>query len=116
MKIRLLRGQVVVREDMSARFSRYTDLGLIVPDTVIAEERKRRWHRGRVLQMGAPALDEFGHEVPFGFDVGDQVIWHWITHEPSWTRPYVDGELACWLPQECIDAVIDPNPEWASER
>ena len=110
MNIRLLRGQVVIREDRKADTRHYTQL--IVPDVSTAHDkdaiaRARKWHRGKVLAVGSPVLTRKGHEVPHGFGVGDDVLFHWEHYEAGFTRPWVDGELACWVPQMCVDAVVE---------
>jgi co-chaperonin GroES (HSP10) len=112
MNIRLLRGQVVVREDLDADTSHFTHI--VVPGVndderhdPDARQRARKWHRGVVLAKGAPMLTPKGVEVPHGFEVGDVVIFHWIHREKSWTREWVDGKLAAWLPQAAIDAVVE---------
>ena len=98
MKVRLLRGQVVVRET-SAKQS-----------VIWSPEGKRkdvRTHRGVVLGMGAPALNGTV-EVEPGFKVGDVVQYHFMHHEEAHTREWPeDGTKACWIPQNCIDAVIE---------
>lgn len=106
MNIRLLRGQVVVREDLGADTAHLSQI--IIPELGTAEERQRarKWHRGVVLAKGAPMLTTKGVEVPHGFEVGDIVVFHWIHRERSWTREWVDGKFAAWIPQAAIDAVI----------
>lgn len=117
MRVRLLRGQVVIREDLRADTRHFRHI--IVPGVSNAErhdpdarQRARTWHRGNVLAMGAPMLTSKGVEVPHGFAVGDDVIFHWQHREKSWTRPWVDGELACWIPQAFVDAVIRCGDVW----
>lgn len=107
MKVRLLRGQVVVREDKDAEFRH---LCILVPGPSTKHDkdavpRSRAWHKGTVLAMGEPMRTEKGVEVEPGFDVGDTVFFHFDHHEKSWTRPWVDGEEAVWVPQWCVDAV-----------
>lgn len=98
MKVRLLRGQVVVRE------IKRTSSIIITPD---ANPRSIKTHRGIVLQMGPPALFDNRHEVPFFFNVGDEVIFHFDEHEDKRTRKWVDGEPAVWLKQMEVDAVVE---------
>ncbi len=110
MTLRLLRGQLVVREQLNADTAHYRHI--VVPDVSTEHDAKavaraRKWHRGTVLQIGAPALTKDGAEVEPEYKVGDTVIFHWIHHEESWTRPWTDGELACWLPQAAVDAVLE---------
>lgn len=112
MSIRLLRGIVVVREDYKSDTAHYTHI--IVPDVSTEHDRKavaraRKWHRGKVLAMGAPAMTSKGAEVPHGFAVGDEVLFHWVNYEEGFTRPWEDGELACWIPQNAVDAVLEPE-------
>jgi co-chaperonin GroES (HSP10) len=101
---------VVVREDYKADTAHYTHL--IVPDVSTQHDRDavaraRKWHRGTVLAKGAPALTAKGVEVPHGFEVGDTVLFHWNHYEKGFTRPWSDGEPACWVPQVCVDAVVE---------
>jgi hypothetical protein len=100
MKIRLMRGQCVVRE---------IDRG---SDTIWTPEEKNqrsvRTHSGRVLGLGAPALTKRGAEVPWGFDVGALVQFHYVHHREAHTRDWPeDGKLAVWIPQVALDAVWD---------
>ena len=104
-RVRLLRGQVVVRE-LRPRQIGY----VVVPDCFYdAEAQKATAHRGEVLAMGAPALTLTGAEVEPGFSVGDIVYFHWIHNEKAWTREWTDGKPACWVPQEAVDAVEEPE-------
>lgn len=110
MKIRLLRGQVVVREDLDADFEQYKHVirpGIAYSDLPDELARKRTWHRGVVLAKGTPAKNKWGNEIAQGFEVGDIVLFHWEHHEKSFTRPWTDGKNACWLTQWCIDAVVE---------
>lgn len=101
---------VVVRENYKADTAQYTHI--IVPDVSTEHDkdavaRNRKWHRGVVLAKGAPAMTTKGVEVAHGFEVGDTVLFHWINYEKGFTRPWEDGELACWVPQVAIDAVVE---------
>lgn len=98
MRIRLLRGQCVVRE-----LPPVSSL-LVLP---AANPRDVKTHRGEVLAMGEPAQVN-GHDVPWGFKVGDVVQYHWEKLERAWTRPWLDGEPACWMRQDEIDGVVEP--------
>lgn len=103
MKIRLLPGQVVVRELLD----RGTIIVPVTSEKLIRSEA--RSHRGVVLAMGSPAKTPSGIEIPKGFSVGDIVYFHWIHNESKFTRPWPPDALdACWIPQEAIDAVEDP--------
>lgn len=105
--VRLFPGMVVVRENIRGHYGRSS---IIVPDTVMADERSRRWHRGKVIAMGPPArLDGgTGPEVPQGFRAGDEILFHFEKHEKARTRPWPpDGEPAVWLMQQEIDAVLE---------
>jgi hypothetical protein len=105
--IRLMRGQVVVRE----LFERYA---VWMPDD---GPRKMKTHRGVVLAMGEPARNPRvfdgekwvgGVEVEYGFEVGAIVQYHFTHHQEAWTMPWpLDGKPATWLPQINIDAVIE---------
>jgi co-chaperonin GroES (HSP10) len=100
MRVRPLRGQVVVRELPRERSST-----LWTPDPTA---RQIHTHRGKVLGLGPPRL-KGDVEVPHGFDVGDVVQYHFTVHEEASTRPWpVDGEPATWIPVDNIDAVLEP--------
>lgn len=108
MPFRCLQGRVIIREDYKAEHAHKL---IIVPDISDANDkhaqaRKREFHRGVVLAMGPPATTRKGHEVPPGFGVGDSVIFHWNHLEASWTFEWLDGERACCVPQQCVDAVV----------
>lgn len=98
-RIRPMRGQVVVRE-----------LGADVRSAVLwtpePGQRDIKTHRGIVLALGPPGLLH-GHEVPFGFAVGDVVGYHWEHNEDAFTLRWSDGLAACWLPQRCVDWVCE---------
>lgn len=102
-----MRGQVVVREDVKAHYS----TSIIVPDTVMANERSRKTHRGVVIAVGRPArvhANRPSAEVPHGFAPGDEVVYHYTHNEKAHTRKWPpDGEDATWVPQGNIDAVIE---------
>jgi co-chaperonin GroES (HSP10) len=109
MRVRLLRGQVVVREDTSVHERRGT---IIVPnvsniDNRNAVGRTRKWHIGEVLGLGPPALAH-GHEVAHGFKVGDRVLFNWTHNEKGFTHEWPeDGKPACWIPQVNVSAVLE---------
>ena len=100
MSVRLLRGQVVIREE------RHVSAHVWAPTP--ENPRDVKTHRGRVLAMGPPAVTRKGHEVPHGFKVGDIVQFHFNHRERDFTRPWTDGEDAVWVPQECVDGVWEP--------
>ncbi len=102
--IRLLRGQTVIRENHHADVAHFKHI--IVPETYRDNARGRAWHLGEVLAMGPPMQTPRGVEVAPGYSVGDTVIFHWGHHEKSFTREWIDGELAVWVPQSAIDAVV----------
>ena len=113
MHVRLMRGQVVVRE-LPQEHSKV----LWTPED---GPRKVRTHKGRVLEMGPPmlrcvvnktggcTLDGCTHdvEVPHHFKKGDVVVYHFTHHQDAHTRNWVDDEPASWVPQYNIDAVIE---------
>lgn len=102
MRIRLLPGQVVVRE---IHPEPSTELWTPGPG-----RRDVKTHTGRVLALGPPArLNGSGPEVPHGFGVGSLVQYHFTSHQDAATRPWPpDGEDATWLPQQNIDLVYEP--------
>jgi hypothetical protein len=96
MSVRLMRGQVVVRElkQESALWS---------PDE---DERKKRTHVGEVIAMGPPALIYDKYPVEPGFVVGDLVQYHLAHHLGAHTRVWPgDGLPALWIPQNSVDGV-----------
>ncbi len=100
--IRLLRGQVVVRQ-----LTEHTGR-VIIPDYSRREyHRDAVSHRGVVLAMGAPAQMPNGVEVAPGFQVGDVVQFHWSHNEENFTHEWEDGRMACWIAQDCVDAVLE---------
>lgn len=108
--MKVLRGRVIIREDYGADYEQYSHIIVPTPSTKDDKDavaRARTWHRGKVLALGAPALTKKGVEVPHGFEVGDTVLFHWEHYEKGFTRPWTDGELACWVSQQCVDAVVE---------
>jgi hypothetical protein len=100
-RLRLMRGQVVVRELDAATDALWT------PEP---SARQVKTHRGVVLGMGPPArLTEHpdSPEVPHGFGVGAVVQYHFgaMGTQAARTRAWLDGEPATWLTQAEIDAV-----------
>ena len=88
MRVRVMRGQVVVRELGSS--------GAIW--TPAPAERTVKTHRGVVVAVG-PDVDAL-------VEVGSVVQYHFEHHKSGWTRPWpVDGIDATWLPARCVDAV-----------
>ncbi len=104
MGVRLLRGQVVVREEA------------LRPSVIWSPDEKQRQvktHRGRVLGVGPPAVEK-GVEQPHGFSVGDLVQFHYVHNLDAHTRIWPDdGETAFWIPQGCVDAVLIEDDEAA---
>jgi hypothetical protein len=102
--VKVMRGQVVVREITEAH-------SLWMPDEA---PRQVKTHRGVVLALGEPARTPVtwdgkgGHEVPFGFAVGDVVQYHFEHHQEAWTMTWpADGKPATWLAQHNVDAVLE---------
>jgi hypothetical protein len=97
--LRPLRGRVRIQPDDPPR-----KIGLIhVPYTVVHQDPMNRKlaRTGIVLAMGDPALDKRGREVPFGFEIGDRVI-------------YIFGQLSsdgvdAWCAQSEVLGVIEPD-------
>ncbi len=109
-EIRVMRGQVVIREDLDAahrQFSHIVTLRSRDGDDAKAEQRARTSHRGVVLAMGPPARTKKDVEVDPGFKVGDEVYFVWSHLEKAWTRPWPDDGLdAAWVPQQNVLAVV----------
>jgi hypothetical protein len=105
VRIRLFRGQCVVREIVDGQSST-----LWTPD-VRTKDRDVKTHRGVVLGLGPPAFLDAGAAsspvVPWDCSVGDVVQYHYVHNHEAHTRPWTDGELATWVPQMCVDGVIE---------
>jgi co-chaperonin GroES (HSP10) len=106
----VLRGRVVIREDLNADHRHVQHI--IVPsastrDNPNAVAEARTWHRGRVLALGPPMLTKRGAEVAYGFSVGDEVFFHFEHYERNATQRWEDGEMAVWVPQSCVDGVVE---------
>lgn len=92
------RGQAVIRE-IKQKYSIFT------PDS---NPRSVKTHKGEVVALGPPALIYGRIEVPWGFDVGAVVQYHFIHNEAAHTRVWPPtGVTATWVPQSCIDFVWD---------
>lgn len=102
MKIRLMPGQVVIREEPPE-----PSAALWTPEP---GSRDVRTHTGRVLALGPPArVNGHGAEVPHGFEVGDLVQYHFTSNREGATRIWpLDGQPATWIPQQNVDCVYDP--------
>lgn len=105
-RVRLMRGQVVVRE-LNAKPSS----ALWTPEQ---GPRQVKTHCGIVLGLGPPArLTESptSPEVPHGFEVGDVVQFHFgaMGTQVARTRVWTDGKPATWLTQAEVDAVWEAS-------
>jgi co-chaperonin GroES (HSP10) len=97
MKVRLMRGQVVVREVAPQPGALWT------PDPA---PRAVRTHTGKVVAVGPPALTRRGVPVRTGISIGDTVQFHFEHHQEAHTRVWPeDGEMAIWIPAHCVDGV-----------
>jgi hypothetical protein len=95
---------VVVRELTETRH-------LWTPDD---NPRQVHTHRGVVLALGEPGQQEFLvdgrsvlRDVPWGFGIGSVVQYHFEHNQAAFTREWEDGKPATWLPQRCVDGVIE---------
>lgn len=97
MTIRPRRGFCVIRELRESSL-------LWRPDD---NPREVRTHRGVVLAIGAPSLVN-GHEVPWLFNVGDTVQFHFEETERgrTVTWPETGEEVKCIMQRE-VDGVIE---------
>lgn len=110
-KVRPLRGRVAISPIVPQRTGHiwHPDSR---PDTERAEDKSlgilaQSSHRGRVLAVGAPAL-RYGHELPHGFAVGDEVIFVFGSGGIEDTRKGYFGDVPCtWVTQEEVLAVVD---------
>jgi co-chaperonin GroES (HSP10) len=94
-----LRGQCVVREVFETSKSIWTP-------TPNPFDRDQKTHRGVVLALGPPSLVK-GREVPWGFSVGDTVLYHWEHNEKGSTADWGDVKDAKWLMQREVDGVVE---------
>jgi hypothetical protein len=101
-----MRGQVVVRETGKASSSI-----IWTPD---GRQRDVKTHRGVVLAVGPAPVENrrgvpgYGVEQPTGLRPGDVVQYHWEHNEDAFTMPWpLDGLPASWLPQRCVDMVVE---------
>jgi hypothetical protein len=108
-----LRGRVIIRRiDVPKKIG-----SILVPDTFGDWQRKdhesqgiraRTSHRGRVLQVGPPALTpKLGAEVPHGFGPGDEVVYSYAHNEGAFPCIWDDGEPAEFISQEEVSAVVE---------
>lgn len=101
MRIRLLRGQVVVREV----FPKATGLWTPAPNP-----REQHTHQGIVLGMG-PEVANQGYPE---YRVGQMVQYHFSgSHQKAMTRSWIDGEDATWVPWFDLDAVLTCDEEYS---
>ena len=93
--MRLLPGRCAVRETLN------TSSWLYMPD---GKPREVKTHRGIVLGLG-PSTSDAG----WGCEVGDVVQYHFEHHQEASTLVWPDDGKPCtYLPQRCVDAVIEP--------
>jgi hypothetical protein len=94
-RVRLMRGQVVVRELDAPASARLW--------TPAPGARQTTTHRGIVLGIGPHPAPGASH----GFEVGDVVQYHFgaVGTAKARTRSWTDGEPATWLTWEEVDAV-----------
>lgn len=98
MRVRLLRGQIVVREVHGGSRLLWTPR---------AGRRQIHTHLGLVLGIG-PGAELGGVAQPVAFAVGDIVGWHWEHNEDAFTLEWPeDGRLAIWIPHRCVDYVCE---------
>lgn len=98
MKVRLMRGQIVVRE-----VNPTGSATLWTPDP---RARDVKTHTGKVIAVGPPALTRRGAEVPLGIVAGDTIQFHYVHHQEAHTRVWPeDGLPAVWVPQAAVDGV-----------
>lgn len=113
MKLRLLRGRVMLRPEKEP----LTQGNILIPDTARDKrENKNSLGIGVVLDMGPPALTPLrwdsdaqewrgGVEVPYDFKIGDRVrhIGQHISRRGEWA-----DEDVVFCSQEEVQCVIDP--------
>jgi co-chaperonin GroES (HSP10) len=95
-----LRGRVVLREIKS--------LSSIILHVVESDPYKETTHRGVVLALGSPPWSNDGtREIPWQFEVGDTVGFHFVGTEKGRTNKWIDGEDALFLAAWEIDWTDD---------
>ena len=97
--IRPLKGRAVIRERKPS-----SDV-LVLLD---GNPREEKSHRGTVLALGDPAECPNGAPIPWGCEVGDEVVYVWHHMEKLTTAPWDDGKPASWVPHTSILAVVEP--------
>lgn len=98
-----MRGQAVIRE-------------IKLRESIIwrPDDKQQRIHRGVILALGEPCFLDWtssGVTVPWDCAVGDIVLFTWSHNEAEWTKPWTDGEKACWIPQWNVHAVVGSAPD-----
>lgn len=106
MNILPLRGRVQIRCDAPPK-----RIGsIIVPDTVRDNELDRKIVRtGVVIAMGPPPLDKRGREKPYGFEVGERVMY-------QFGQLSTDGTDAWCAAHEILGVVERGDPVPAVDR
>ena len=107
MKLRLLRGRVVIREDRQ-----HSSIIHVVDN----DPRATVTHRGEVLAVGPPVETEHYdpktqrstfHEVPLHYAVGDTVQYHFEATEAGRTMTWGEWEGVLVMAQREIDGVVE---------
>ena len=107
MKLRLLRGRILIREDR-----RHSSI-IIAPT---GDPRATVTHRGEVLAVGPPVETQHYdpatrrstfHEVPLHYKVGDFVQFHFEATEKGRTMTWGEWEGVLCMAQREIDAVLE---------
>lgn len=100
--IRLLRGQVVIREQ-------HDNISPLI--LTVGKRRGQEGRTGTVLAMGPPSYFDYSGrcvEVPYLFDVGDRVVFAWVSNPDHYTLPWpIDGLEAAWVPQGAVLGVLE---------
>lgn len=112
MRVRVLRGRVVIRESEPPQVGR-----IVVPQNYYDKHRREtKSHRGTVLALGAPQRTRKGVEVPPGFAVGDTVhyVFALAGSEEFRTIVWVDGKRAHVMVQEEVLVVEYQTVAWRS--
>lgn len=102
--IRLLRGRALVQLNPDELGEHTTAAGVIVPGSAV-KPREQKSHRGRILALGPPARQghDNGPEIPWGCEVGDEIVFFWAV----WLERMRRFEGVAFIAQSEIAAVIE---------
>lgn len=107
-RIRLMRGQALIRRDPRDMGRETMQRGIIIPATA-HNPRETKIHRGRIVQLGPPGVKHAKHPrapvVPWDCAVGDEVFFSFQVWLES--RRHTEDEGLVMVAQSEIQAVIE---------